>query len=165
MQKASTIDFAVQACGVGDCKPGDDIFKRDWNGIAKAIFVEYNIRPPEKCTLSLLERIVRGFIYERMQQSGSALDQSSYADEFLAAVKHEFTSKQGDTDDGTRTARNAAWLQRYVYPEMPLSRDTRFGELMRKEVLDGDNDPYASVELTELSITVKKPDLTREPIS
>lgn len=161
---AISIDFGVQAYGLGACKLEDGIFERDWNGDAKAIFAEYGIEAPKKCTLSLLERVVMGFIYERIWQSGSILNQSSCADEFLTAIKSEFTSKQCDNDDGKRSARNAELIQRYVYPIMPRGREMRLGEVMRKRVLDGDNDPYASVELTELSITVKRPDLTQEPI-
>jgi hypothetical protein len=129
--------------------------------------------------MSKLEEAILGFLKERMidrqisdlcKRPFTTVAKMSFADRFAQCIKHEWTSKQNGQDSGLRTdlesdliqrhmARSTYWPSRWHSP-----KDMRSGEEMRREHLHGNDDPYASVELSEFEVEVKIPGVKDEDI-
>ena len=139
---------------------------------------EHNSKTTEdghkKCEykMSLLEEAILGFLKERMvDRQRSDLTKRAFhytkypfADRFAACIKHEWTSKKSEEDTGVRTEMEGDLIQRHMmrsayWPSQWYNdaKNRRRGEDIRKSRLDGDNDPLASIELSEFEVTVKLP--------
>lgn len=126
----------------------------DWTPEEKDIFAKHGDYAPAK--LSLLERAVLGFLRE--QAIDIRDNETGYVNRYVECIKREWTSKKKLDDDGMRTLEDRELLKKHIYfDEHGYTEGTRSGERLRI-LLDGNNDPHASVELTKFSVTVKKMD-------
>lgn len=72
---------------------------------------------------------------------------------FLECIKKEFTSKKDADDTGLRTDEAEGFLKEHVPACINEKyKGLRIGEYIRLNVLNGNDDPHASITLAEFNI-------------